>query len=145
MLNLLNKILISVKSYGNSMYESSVIVTGNAVEQVDFITDLYKLSPIIGLLIIAIGYLVVVSNKKDKLLKQKEDDLNKLIKEKDEQLKELNKYVRQSEKENLQTLQKVSSTLDRVIDSQKNGDNIVLKEIDNLKDIILLKLNKDNE
>lgn len=112
--------------------------------QVDFITDLYKLSPIIGLLLIAIGYLVVIINKKDKILIDRETELNNQLKEKEEQLKELNQYVRQSEKENLLTLQKVSSTLDRVIDAQKSGDNIVLKEIDNLKDIILLKL-KNND
>jgi hypothetical protein len=145
MLNFLNKILVSVGSFGNSFYESGVIITGEAMEQVDFITDLYKLSPIIGLLLIAIGYLVVMNNKKDKALKEREAELMNQLKEKDDQLKELNQYVRQSEKENLLTLQKVSSTLDRVIDSQKSGDNIVLKEIDNLKDIILLKLKKDNE
>jgi hypothetical protein len=127
-----------------SSYHSGVYLTADTT-QVDFVTDLYKLSPIIGLLLIAIGYLVMVINKKEKQMKEKEAELNRLLKEKDDQLKELNQYVRQSEKENLLTLQKVSSTLDRVIDAQKTGDNIVLKEIDNLKDIILLKIKKDND
>lgn len=143
MFNFLNNIILSISNFGNSTYESSVVALG-VTENVDLITDLYKLSPIIGLLIIAISYLVVVNNKKDKKLKEREDELNAILKLKEQELKELNQYVRQSEKENLLTLQKVSSTLDRVIDSQKNGSSIVLKEIDNLKDIILLKLKKDD-
>jgi hypothetical protein len=143
MLNFLNNIFLGVSNFGIQTYESSVVALG-VTENVDLITDLYKLSPIIGLLIIAIGYLVVINNKKDKALKEREAELNAILKEKELELKELNQYVRQSEKENLLTLQKVSSTLDRVIDAQRSGDNIVLKEIDNLKDIILLKLKKDD-
>lgn len=143
MFNFLNNMLVWVSNYGIQTYESGVVALG-VTENVDLITDLYKLSPIIGLLLIAIGYLVVVNNKKDKNLKEREAELNAVLKEKELELKELNQYVRQSEKENLLTLQKVSSTLDRVIDAQKSGDNIVLKEIDNLKDIILLKIKKDD-
>lgn len=143
MFNFLNNILLTISNLGNNAYESSVVALG-VTENVDLVTDLYKLSPIIGLLLIAIGYLVVVNNKKDKNLKEREAELNSILKIKEQELKELNQYVRQSEKENLLTLQKVSSTLDRVIDSQKSGSNIVLKEIDNLKDIILLKLKKDD-
>jgi hypothetical protein len=142
MLNLINNTLTWISNIPDTSYQLLVFLTAETA-QVDFIGDLYKLSPIIGLLLVAITYLVVVLNKKEKLMKDKDIELNRLIKEKDDQLKELNQYVRQSEKDNLLTLQKVSSTLDRVIDSQKTGDNIVLKEIDNLKDIILLKLKKE--
>lgn len=102
--------------------------------QVDLIGDLYDLSPIIAILLAGITYLVISINKRENALK-----------EKDSELKELQKYIRESEKENLNTLKKVSGTLDRVIDSQKSSDNIVLKEIDNLKDLIMLRIKKGDD
>ena len=102
--------------------------------QVDLIGDLYDLSPIIAILLAGITYLVISINKRENALK-----------EKDLELKELQKYIRESEKENLNTLKKVSGTLDRVIDSQKSSDNIVLKEIDNLKDLIMLRIKKGDD
>lgn len=52
----------------------------------------------------------------------------------------LNKYIRSSDKENLKTLNDVNNTLDRVLESQKNSDNIVIKEIQSTKDIVILKI-----
>ncbi len=97
--------------------------------EVDFIGQLYTLSPIIGCLVVAIGFLVY-------LLKKRDDKIN----EKEAELKELHKYVRDSDAENIKILEKVSSTLDRVMEQEKSGNSIVLKEIDNLKQLILLKL-----
>lgn len=102
------------------------------VTEVDFIGQLYTLSPIIGCLVVAIGFLVY-------LLKKRDDKLN----EKDDEIKELHKYTRDNDAENIKVLEKVSSTLDKVMEQEKNGNTIVLKEIDNLKQLILLKLKKD--
>lgn len=97
--------------------------------EVDFISQLYTLSPIIGCLVVAIGFLVYLLKKRDEKITEKEAEL-----------KELNKYVRDSDAENIKILEKVSSTLDRVMEQEKSGNSIVLKEIDNLKQLILLKL-----
>jgi hypothetical protein len=99
--------------------------------QVDFISQLYTLSPIIGLLLVGICFLVY-------LLKRRDEKIN----EKEEELKELNKYIRENDSENIKILEKVSNTLDRVMEQDKTGNSAVLKEIDNLKQLILLKLNK---
>ncbi len=117
--------MISLNTLNNFLNITPVLL------QVDLIGDLYELSPLIAVLLAGITFLVVLVNKKDKALKAKE-----------EELKELHKYIRESEKENLNTLKKVSGTLDRVIDSQRSGDNIVLNEIDNLKDLIMLRIKK---
>jgi hypothetical protein len=100
--------------------------------EVDFINQLYNLSPIIGCLLVAIGFLVYLLKKKDEKINEKEAEL-----------KELHKYVRDNDAENIKILEKVSSTLDRVMEQEKNGNSIVLKEIDNLKQLILLKLKND--
>ncbi len=99
--------------------------------EVDFIGQLYKLSPIIGLLLIGIGFLIY-------LLKKRDDKLN----EKEEEIKELNKYIRENDSENIKILEKVSLTLDRVMEQDKTGNSAVLKEIDNLKQLILLKIGR---
>lgn len=104
--------------------------TGSA--EIDFISQLYNLSPIIGCLLIGIGYLYFNNKEKDKKITEKENEI-----------KELNKYIRESENENIKILEKVSNTLDKVVDTQKSGDNTVIKEIDNLKQLILLKLSSD--
>lgn len=115
-----------------SMFLSSIpLILLQAKAEVDFISQLYTLSPIIGLLVVGIGFLVY-------LLKKRDDKLN----EKEEELKELNKYIRDNDAENIKILEKVSSTLDRVMEQDKTGNSAVLKEIDNLKQLILLKLNK---
>lgn len=103
------------------------------LDTVNFVSELWALSPIVGILAIACIYLA------------------RELHNKNGELKCLNEYIRNSEKENLQILQKVNNTLDKVSEAQKSGDDFVLKdigitkdsilkEIDNLKDLILLKL-----
>ncbi len=111
------------------MFTGVSLVLLQAQTEVDFISQLYTLSPIIGCLVIGIGYLVYSLNARDKKISEKEAEL-----------KELHKYVRDSDAENIKILEKVSSTLDRVMEQEKNGNSIVLKEIDNLKQLILIKL-----
>ena len=99
--------------------------------EIDFVSQLYNLSPIIGCLVTAIIFLVKISYTKDKKITEKEAEL-----------KELNNYIRESDSENIKILERVSSTLDKVMEQEKNGNVNVLKEIDHLKQIILLKINK---
>ena len=122
-------LILNILSQGIPLF----IELNSLLLQVDLLSDLYTLSPLIAILLAGISYLAITINKKDKIIANK-----------DTELKELHQYIRESEKENLSTLKKVSSTLDRVIDIQKNSDNIVLKEIDNLKDIVLVKI-KDTD
>lgn len=89
---------------------------------VDFVTDLYNLSPIIGCLVICIIYLTYQVYTKEK------------------ELKELNKYIRENEIENMKMLEHLSHTLDKVIDNDRNSNNTVLKEINNIKEVIIIKL-----
>lgn len=91
----------------------------------DVIGTLWGISPVLGIMAIGIVYLVTE------------------IKKKNTELTELNKYIRDSEKENLMTLKEVNDTIDRVLENQKINDNVILKEIDNLKQLILVKLKKE--
>lgn len=92
-----------------------------AVPDVNIVSQLWGISPLLGLMAIAVGYLVVRLNAKEK------------------EIKELNANMREYEKDSLLMLEKVANTLDKVIDFQEKGDNLILKEIDNLKQIIMLK------
>jgi septal ring factor EnvC (AmiA/AmiB activator) len=83
-------------------------------------------------------YLVNQLKGKDKQLEAKDKQLDG----KDEQVAELNEYIRESEKETVQVLNAVNNTLDKVLENQKNSNNMVIKEIENLKEYISLKLNK---
>ena len=112
-----------------NIFTNLSIILLSATAEVDFISQLYTLSPIIGCLCVGIGFLVY-------LLKKRDDKIN----EKEAELKELHKYVRESDAENIKILEKVSSTLDKVMEQEKSGNSIVLKEIDNLKQLILLRL-----
>lgn len=105
------------------------ILLQTSTPNVDFINQLYTLSPIIGCLLVGIGYLVYLIKKKDDTIADKESEL-----------KELHKYVRDSDSENIKILEKVSSTLDKVMEQDKTGNSTVLKELDNLKQLIFLKL-----
>lgn len=87
---------------------------------------LWGISPILGILAIGIVYLVTE------------------LKKKNSELSELNKYIRDSEKENLSTLKQVNDTIDRVLENQKLNDNVILKEIDNLKQLLLVKLRQSD-
>jgi len=63
-----------------------------------------------------------------------------LLNKREKQIQELNKYIRNNDKDNLETLNKLSTTLDKIMDKQKNSDNNVVTEIKNTKEIIVLKI-----
>ena len=56
------------------------------------------------------------------------------------ELKEISDYIRESDKENLKTLSSVNSTLDKLLETQRNSDNVVEKSIQNTKDFVSLKI-----
>lgn len=95
------------------------------LQTIDLVSGLWGISPLLGLLAIAITYLIRQLTKKEK------------------ELETLNEYIRSSEKDNIKTLEKVTSTLDKVMEKQNSSDSIVMKEIENLKQLLLLKLKKD--
>lgn len=80
----------------------------------EFIMSLLKLSPVIGLLLIAIWYLYRRSTKLE------------------EENKELNKFIREEGIKNTAVLQTVTSTLDKVVDQSDEN-------LDSLKEYISLK------
>lgn len=95
---------------------------------IDIFTNIAKSSPVIGLLIVAVVYLIKKLDKKEKYIE------------------ELHNSNRENEKENLQVLNNVNNTLDKVIESQKFSSKEVNKTIENLKDnlksFIEIKLNE---
>ncbi len=66
----------------------------------------------------------------------------KQVNKKEKEIDTLNGYIRESDKENLQILNDVNNTLDKVLENQKHSNEIVIKEIENLKEYISLKLDK---
>jgi hypothetical protein len=64
------------------------------------------------------------------------------IGKREKEVTDLNDYIRESEKENLQVLNDVNNTLDKVLENQKHSNDMVIKEIENLKEYITLKLDK---
>lgn len=106
--------------------------------ETNLVGDLFKLSPIIGLLIIAITYLLINIKQKDKALADK--DLK--LEAKDKELKELNKSIRENEADNIQMMERMSNMLDKLSDNQRVSDDKVLKELENLKQLLFLHLNK---
>lgn len=85
------------------------------------LSDLAKLSPLIAILIAIIIYLVWKMEKREK------------------EIVSLNEYIRDNDKENLQILSNLNNTLDKVIEKQKESNDSVIKQIENLKDYINLK------
>lgn len=83
-----------------------------------FLESLLKLSPIIGLLLIAIYYLF----KENKELKTKNE--------------ELNLFVRQESVKNATILQSVTNTLDKVVENSNEN-------MDHLKEWLSLKMDKN--
>ena len=55
---------------------------------------------------------------------------------KEAELKELQKSIRENEKDNLNILIQVNATLDRVIEGQRTTNEMVFRELHNLKDFI---------
>ena len=57
----------------------------------------------------------------------------------DKEIIKLNDYIRESDKENVIVLTEVNNTLDRVLENQKNTNEVVIKEISSLKEFLILK------
>jgi hypothetical protein len=68
--------------------------------------------------------------------------LVKQISKREKEVIDLNDYIRESEKENLQVLNDVNNTLDKVLENQKHSNDMVIKEIENLKEYISLRFKK---
>ncbi len=93
-------------------------------ETTSILNSLADLSPVIAVLvaiIIWLGYKLEKSEKK---------------------LEELNTVIRNNEKENLSTLNKVSNTLETVIDDSKQSAIDVIKEVSSLREWLKEKLTK---
>jgi hypothetical protein len=52
------------------------------------------------------------------------------------EISELQKSIRENEKENLNILTQVSATLDRVIEGQRTTNEMIFRELQNLKEFI---------
>lgn len=66
----------------------------------------------------------------------------KQVNKKEKEIETLNGYIRDSDKENLQILNDVNNTLDKVLENQKHSNEMVIKEIEYLKEYISLKMGK---
>lgn len=103
------------------------------------IDSLLKLSPIFGLLMIAIWYLY----KEKKSYKQDLDD------ERDtchQEIAALNKEMREGEKENLVIISKLSDVIDRLFDDNKDQHELIKQALkDEMRDIRELIKEKINE
>ena len=93
--------------------------TSGAVDSI--VTNLSHEGPLVSLFILICLYLVWQ------------------IKKKDENIVTLNEYIRESDKENAEILSEVNNTLDRVLENQRNTNEVVIKEISSLKEFLLLK------
>ncbi len=54
----------------------------------------------------------------------------------EKEISELQKSIRENEKENLNILTQVSATLDRVIEGQRTTNEMIFRELQNLKEFI---------
>lgn len=55
---------------------------------------------------------------------------------KEKEISDLQKSIRENEKENLNILTQVSATLDRVIEGQRTTNEMIFRELQNLKEFI---------
>jgi hypothetical protein len=102
-------------------------------KQVDFVSQLYDLSPIIGLLIFGIMYLLYSIKVK-----------NDLLEKRDAEIKELNEYIRDNEADNCVMLEKLANSLDKVIASHQHDSSAIIKEIEKTKEILSIKIDNVN-
>lgn len=106
----------------------------------DVISELTRQGPLISLFLLIIIGMWLLMAKKDKSIKEKEEEIKTITKKNNDELKELNEYIRENDKENMKILSDVSNTLDKVMSNQIHSDNIMIQEINNLRDTILMKL-----
>ena len=90
------------------------------------ITTLSHEGPLVCLFLLITMYLVYQNHRKDKLLEKKDDEI-----------KELTREVVDYGKEQEIILHEVSSTLDKVIDNQKNMNDTVIRELTSLRDLMM--------
>lgn len=90
------------------------------------ITTLSHEGPLVCLFLLITMYLVYQNHRKDKLLEKKDDEI-----------KELTREVVDYGKEQEIVLHEVSSTLDKVIDNQKNMNDTVVRELTSLRDLMM--------
>ncbi len=83
---------------------------------------LIKLGPVVTILVAVVVYLYKKLGKRE------------------EEVKKLNEYIRESDKENIRILDKISHTLDRVIDREESNTDKVLTELRNLRDALLTRI-----
>ncbi len=116
-------------------------ITSNATSSIDVWGELGKLGLVAVLMGIAITWLVKQMSKKDKIIKAKDTQI-----EKDQE------YIRDNDKDNLKVLSDLNQTIDKLIetqkalsdktiDHQKNNTESLGKEIQNLKELIEVKIN----
>lgn len=101
------------------------------ITEIGILADLLNLSPVIAVLVGFIVYLIYENR-----------DLKAKNTEKENEIKELNEYFRESEKDNLEVLNGVNNTMDKLIDKQDNFDKNLIREMENMKQYIDLKIKK---
>jgi len=95
----------------------------------NIIDSIVKLSPIFGLLIIAIWYLY---KEKASIKKEFEEERKQSLQE----ISNLNKEMRESERENLIIISKLSEVVDKLYEDNKDQHEIIKQQIkEEIKDI----------
>jgi len=100
----------------------------------EILTELVKLSPIIGVLVVALIYFY----KKEKAYTT---ELKSEREECDARIDNLNKELRQNEIDNLDMLSKLTNALDKLSDSTKLVVTDISKELIDLRHTIEIRLN----
>jgi gas vesicle protein len=103
------------------------------------VDSLLKLSPIFGLLVIAIWYLY---KEKNYIKREFEDERKQSLSE----ISNLNKEMRESERENLIIISKLSEVVDKLYDDNKDQHEVIKQALkDEIKDIKELIKDKFND
>ena len=92
-----------------------------------FLQKLSEKNIVYTILVIAIAYLVWRLHNKEK------------------EISEQQKQIRENEKENLEILNQVSATLDRVIEGQRTTNDMIFRELQNLKEYIKLSFDSSRK
>ena len=95
-----------------------ILLQASFLEQ--FLNKLTEKNIVYTMLVIAIAYLVWRLNNREK------------------EVSEQQKQMRENERENLEILNQVSATLDRVIEGQRTTNDMIFRELQNLKEYIKL-------
>ena len=98
------------------MFLQGILLQASVIEH--FIDNLTEKSIVYTILFLVIIYLIYRLHQKEK------------------ELSELQKTIRENEKENMNILTQVSATLDRVIEGQRTTNEMIFRELQNLKDFV---------